>query len=343
MNKRRWIAVVIAAGLFICSGVFTLLTTRDTTEDTSSLQGLNALFYGSNTIAETPVVSGDAEQRIVRLTLEGTIANTSSGGLFTSETYDHQLFLEELRMIQQDPTISGILFEVNTPGGGVYESAEIARELAKIKEQGIPMYVSMKNMAASGGYYISAGADKIFATEETVTGSIGVIMSGINYAGLFEKLGIEDSTYKSGALKDAGSASREVTEADKEVLQTFVDNAYGRFVAIVAEGRGMTEEAVRQIADGRIYDGQQALEVGLVDEIGFPEDALAAMQQDLNLEHAEIFTYDVDNTGFAATWLGSKLAEFQGLQASNTDRILEVVESLGTSDAPKPLYYYGGE
>ena len=233
--------------------------------------------------------------------------------------------------------------EVNTPGGGVYESAEIARELAKIKELGIPMYVSMKNMAASGGYYISAGADKIFATDETITGSIGVIMSGLNYAGLFEKLGIEDNTYKSGALKDVGSSTREPTEADKEVLQTYVDNAYGRFVKIVAEGRGMTEEAVRKIADGRIYDGQQAVSVGLVDEIGFPEDTLAAMQADLGLEDAEIFSYDVSSTGFASTWLGSSLAELQGLKESNTERVIQLMESLGTSDAPKPLYYYGGE
>ena len=343
MNKRRWIAAAIAAGLFICSGVFSVIINRPEQEETQTLQGLNALFYGSNAIEETTLVAGDQDNRIVRLSLEGTIASRSSGGLFTTESYDHQRFLEELRMIQGDPTIGGILMEVNTPGGGVYESAEIARELAKIKELGIPMYVSMKNMAASGGYYISAGADKIFATDETITGSIGVIMSGLNYAGLFEKLGIEDNTYKSGALKDVGSSTREPTEADKEVLQTYVDNAYGRFVKIVAEGRGMTEEAVRKIADGRIYDGQQAVSVGLVDEIGFPEDTLAAMQAELGLEDAEIFSYDVSSTGFASTWLGSSLAELQGLKESNTERVIQLMESLGTSDAPKPLYYYGGE
>lgn len=232
---------------------------------------------------------------------------------------------------------------MNSPGGGVYESAEIAREMKKIKEIGIPVYVSMKNTAASGGYYVSAGADKIFATDETVTGSIGVIMSGLNYSGLLDKLGIEDSTYKSGALKDMGSSTRAATDEDKKVLQTYVDNAYGRFVSIVADGRGMSEEAVRKIADGRIYDGQQAVENGLVDEIGFPEDAFAALEADQGLEDAEIFEYGVGSTGFASTWLGSKLAEFQGLKASESSRLLQVVESLGTMDAPKPLYYYGGE
>ena len=213
----------------------------------SSLDGLNALLYGSNELEEHQIAAGDSNNRILRLTLEGTIANTSGGGLFSTEGYDHQLFLEELRAAQEDPTIKGILFEVNSPGGGVYESAEITREMKKIKEIGIPVYVSMKNTAASGGYYVSAGADKIFATDETVTGSIGVIMSGLNYSGLLDKLGIEDSTYKSGDLKDMGSSTRAATDEDKKVLQTYVDNAYGRFVSIVAEGRGMSEEAVRKL------------------------------------------------------------------------------------------------
>lgn len=341
MNKRRWVAVAIAIGLFACSGVFALMAPPANEE--SSLDGLNALLYGSNELEEHQIAAGDSNNRILRLTLEGTIANTSGGGLFSTEGYDHQLFLEELRAAQEDPTIKGILFEVNSPGGGVYESAEITREMKKIKEIGIPVYVSMKNTAASGGYYVSAGADKIFATDETVTGSIGVIMSGLNYSGLLDKLGIEDSTYKSGDLKDMGSSTRAATDEDKKVLQTYVDNAYGRFVSIVAEGRGMSEEAVRKIADGRIYDGQQAVENGLVDEIGFPEDAFAALEADQGLEDAEIFEYGVGSTGFASTWLGSKLAEFQGLKASESSRLLQVVESLGTMDAPKPLYYYGGE
>jgi protease-4 len=341
MTKRRWIAVIIAAGLFICSGVFSLLAPAPAEEETS-LDGLNALLYGSNELQERTLMTGDTSERILRLSLDGTIMD-SSDGLFSTETYDHQLFLEELRAAQEDPTIKGILFEVNSPGGGVYESAEIAREMKKIKEIGIPVYVSMKNTAASGGYYISAGADKIFATEETVTGSIGVIMSGLNYSGLLDKLGIEDSTYKSGALKDMGSSTRPATDEDKKVLQTYVDNAYSRFVSIVAQGRGMSEDAVRKIADGRIYDGQQAVENGLVDAIGFPEDALAELQADQNLEDAEIFEYGIGSTGFASTWLGAKLAEFQGLKATESSRLLQVVESLGTADAPQPLYYYGGE
>ena len=232
---------------------------------------------------------------------------------------------------------------MNSPGGGVYESAEIVKKMAAIKEAGIPVYVSMKQMAASGGYYISAAADKIFASEETVTGSIGVIMSGTNYAGLFEKLGIEDTTVKSGALKDIGSSTREPTEADKEVLQAYVDSAFGRFVKVVAKGRQMPEETVRKLADGRIYDGAQAKENGLVDEIGFPEDALAALKTEQDLSQAQVVSYQVSSTGFASSWLGVKLAEAQGLKLSESSRLVNLVESLGTPESPKPLYYYGGE
>lgn len=342
MNKRRWVAVAIAVGLFVVSAAFSMMGPSKA-EQEQTLQGINALLYGSNELTEVVEESGNTDERIVKLSLNGTIADSGQSGMFSTETYNHQDFLSQLQAIQEDSSIKGVLLEVNTPGGGVYESAEIAKELQKIKDLKIPYYVSMKNMAASGGYYISAGADKIFATDETLTGSIGVIMSGINYTGLFEKLGIEDQTYKSGALKDMGSAQRKPTEEDNKVMQSFVDSAYGRFVNIVAKGRHMSEEQVRKLADGRIYDGAQAKENGLVDEIGFPEDALAQLKKDQKLQNAEVFSYESAKTGFASSWLGSKIAEFQGLKMSDTNRVLSLLESIGTAEAPKPLYYYGGE
>lgn len=340
MNQRRWVALAIAVGLLLFSGITQRVNNQAQEEQ---LMGINELLYGSNDLEKTVVEEGNSNQQILKLSVEGTIADSGSSSLFSNDTYDHQLFLEELEAAASDPEIKGILLEVNSPGGGVYESAEIAKKMAAIKEAGIPVYVSMKQMAASGGYYISAAADKIFASEETVTGSIGVIMSGTNYAGLFEKLGIEDTTVKSGALKDIGSSTREPTEADKEVLQAYVDSAFGRFVKVVAKGREMPEETVRKLADGRIYDGAQAKENGLVDEIGFPEDALAALKTEQDLSQAQVVSYQVSSTGFASSWLGVKLAEAQGLKLSESSRLVNLVESLGTPESPKPLYYYGGE
>lgn len=342
MNKRRWAAVVIALALLIFS---TVVTFKDKGEenDADSLKGINALLFGSEDLTETVVEEGDKDQRIAELKVEGTIQDTGESSIFSDEEYNHQFFMKQLKAIQHDSSIDGVLLTVNSPGGGVYESAEIAKEIRKIQAKKIPVYVAMKTMAASGGYYISASADKIFATNETMTGSIGVIMSSLNYADLLKKLGVSDQTYKSGALKDMGSATRKPTKEDEKVLQDFVDSSYNRFVKVVSSGRKMSPTDVLKIADGRIYDGQQAKKNGLVDTIGFPEDALKALQKDKNLSDAEVFQYDTISTGFGNSWLGSKVAELQGLKPSAQSHLTQVLEKIGTPEAPRPMYYYGGE
>lgn len=341
MNKKRWIAVLIAAGLLVVSLVSSSLTQP---QEEVQMGNINSWLYGDDEMSPVVLEEGSGMGRIAKLSVDGAIASGGSSGLFTTESYNHEDFLKQIEAIEADERVSGILLEVNSPGGGVYESAEIANLLNEVRaERDLPMYVSMKNMAASGGYYISAQADKIFATEETVTGSIGVIMSGLNYSGLLEKIGVEDTTVKSGALKDMGSATRPETEQDHAVLQAYIDNAYNRFVKVVSEGRNKSEDEVKKVADGRIYDGVQAKEAGLVDEIGYPTDALAAMRKDLDLQDAELVEYSTSSTGFGNTWFGAKLAELQGLQASETSQILSLLESLGTAESPRAMYLYGGE
>lgn len=343
MNKRRWAAVIIALALFVFSTIMVIKDKEATDESSSSLTGINALLFGSGELEESVSQEGDEDERIVELTVDGTIQDTGESSIFSDESYNHQFFMEQLKAVQHDSSIAGVLLTVNSPGGGVYESAEIAKEIRKIQAKKIPVYVSMKNMAASGGYYISASADKIFATDETMTGSIGVIMSSLNYADLFKKLGISDQTYKSGALKDMGSASRKPTKEDEKVLQEFIDSSYNRFVKIVSSGRDMNEAQVKKIADGRIYDGQQAKKNGLIDQLGFPEDALKALEKDHNLSNAQVFQYDKLTSGFGSTWLGSKIAEIKGVKPTEQTRLLQLVEKIGTPQAPKPMYYYGGE
>lgn len=341
MNKKRWIAVLIAAGLLVVSLVSSSLTQP---QEEVQMGNINSWLYGDDEMSPVVLEEGSGMGRIAKLSVDGAIASGGSSGLFATESYNHEDFLKQIEAIEADERVSGILLEVNSPGGGVYESAEIANLLNEVRtERDLPMYVSMKNMAASGGYYISAQADKIFATKETVTGSIGVIMSGLNYSGLLEKIGVEDTTVKSGALKDMGSATRPETEQDHAVLQAYIDNAYNRFVKVVSEGRNKSEDEVKKVADGRIYDGVQAKEAGLVDEIGYPTDALAAMREDLDLQDAELVEYSTSSTGFGNTWFGAKLAELQGLQASETSQILSLLESLGTAESPRAMYLYGGE
>ncbi|MEO1770883.1 signal peptide peptidase SppA [Candidatus Enterococcus ferrettii] len=340
MNKRRWAAVGIAFFLLIFSAITSSVTRiRETKE---SMGQINELLYGNGEPQEIVVEQGNSTQKIAKLTIEGTILNTGPSSIFSSTGYNHEAFMQQLELVKNDPTVQGVLLVVNTPGGAVYETAEITKELKKIEEE-IPVYVSMENQAASGGYYVSANAEKIFASEDTVTGSIGVIMSNTNYSGLMEKLGITDATVKSGALKDIGSSSRPQTEQDREVLQSYIDSSYGRFVKVVAEGRDMKEERVKELADGRIYDGAQALDNGLIDAIGYPEDAMEALKADKGLSDAQVIEYSEGNTDFINSWLGNQMAEIQNLKPTQEQQIANIIEQVGTPQSPKAMYLYGGE
>ncbi|MDU5334787.1 signal peptide peptidase SppA [Enterococcus sp.] len=342
MNKRRWVAVVIAVVLLIFSVISSTISRKN--ERSKELSQVNELLYGTDEPQEKTEEAGSSTEKIAKLVVEGTIVDDGTSGLFSTDSYNHSSFMKQLAKIKNDSTIKGILLEINSPGGSVYETAEVTRALKEIqKDKKIPIYASMESQAASGGYYIAANSDRIFATEDTMTGSIGVIMSSMNYSGLMEKLGITDATIKSGALKDIGSSSRPQTKEDKEVLQAFVDSMYGRFVKVVAEGRDMDEAAVRKLADGRIYDGAQALQNGLVDDIGFPDQALQALRKDKGLSDAKVISYTSGSTNFMNTWFGNSLAELQGIKPSQEELVRNIVESVGTPQAPKAMYLYGGE
>ncbi|WP_413487788.1 signal peptide peptidase SppA [Carnobacterium divergens] len=345
MNKKRWIAVVSATILFVASIVATgvMEISKKNASSTNSINELSSMFGGTDPLSENVIESGKANQRIVLLTIEGTILSNGASGLFNTASYDHQLFMNELQSIEADDSIKGIILSVNSPGGGTYESAQIKDKLVEIKEKTKkPLYVSMKNTAASGGYYVSANAEKIFATDETLTGSIGVIMSGSNYSGLFEKLGISDTTIKSGEFKDIGSASRPMTEGDRAILQQMIDDSYSRFVNVVATGRHMDESRVRELADGRIYDGAQAKAAGLVDEIGYQEDVIKAMRKDYNLKDAELFEYQAASPSLSSLFT-SKASQLIAPKSSVVSELDGMMSKFGTINSPKMMYLYGGE
>lgn len=345
MNAKRWSAIGVALSIFIFSLFFSnyftyIVQEQETTESASdSLLGL----LGTTTLEESLLKAGDSSKRIVVLSVEGTILAGQSSSLTGDTGYDHDGFLQQLEQVLVDDTIKGIVLSVNSPGGGTYESAQIKDKLIEIQETTEkPIYVSMGSMAASGGYYISAPAEKIFASEETLTGSIGVIMSGTNITELFEKIGIDDTTIKSGEFKDIGSTTREMTEEDAAILQTMVNTSFDRFVDVIVKGRGMDEEVVRSIADGRIYDGAQAVELGLVDEIGYQEDALEAIQKDYKLEDAEIFSYQTPSLSFASLFSAKVNSLFQTSETMESE-LGKLMSAIGTPDSPKMMYYYGGE
>ncbi len=186
---------------------------------------------------------------------------------------DSQETVKQLNDFRKDDKVKAVVLRIDSPGGVVGPSQEIYAEVKKLSS-GKKVVVSMGSLAASGGYYIASPASVIMANPGTITGSIGVLMKLSNFEGLMGKIGMKAYTLKTGKYKDAGSPLRTMTEQDKAMLQGVIDNAHSQFVRAVAEGRGLPVEDVRRIADGRIFTGEQALGLKLIDKIGTLQDAV---------------------------------------------------------------------
>jgi protease-4 len=191
----------------------------------------------------------------------------------TGVIIDSSDVIKELKDHAKDSSIKAIIIRVNSPGGAVAPSQEIYNEIIKIKEKK-KVIVSMGAIAASGGYYIAAPADRIVANAGTLTGSIGVIMELPNVSGLMDKIGIKTQVIKSGKHKDIASVFKTLTPEEKKILQTVLDDVHDQFIRAVADSRGMTFEETKKLADGRIFTGRMAKEIGLIDELGGLEDAI---------------------------------------------------------------------
>ncbi len=182
--------------------------------------------------------------------------------------------VEQLVEFARDDSIKAIIVRIDSPGGGVAAAQEIHREVVRARAKK-KVVASLGGVAASGGYYIAVGADRIVANPGTTTGSIGVIVEMGNIEELLDKIGVRFFSLKSGRFKDAGSPARPLTDEDRAMIQAVIDDMHGQFVAAVAEGRNLAPDKVRAIADGRILSGRQALDLGLVDELGNFRDAVA--------------------------------------------------------------------
>ncbi|RKQ20036.1 signal peptide peptidase SppA [Ureibacillus endophyticus] len=334
MNMKRWLALGAAVVLLVFSiGLNTVMALFKT----DFFSNFDSLMSTEQEVSEIVLEPGDFNKRIALLSVDGTIQDVGSSTPWTTVEYDHQNFLAQLEAILNDDSVQAVVLAVDSPGGGVIESAEIHKKLLEIKEKReIPIYVSMGSMAASGGYYISAPADKIYAHRETLTGSIGVIMQSYNFSELADKVGIKFETIKSGAHKDMFGGTRPTTEEEKAMLQEMINDSYEVFVDVVEQGRGMTEAQVKKVADGRVLGGSQALKAGLVDELGGLEDAIASLRADYGLEDAELFEYE---TGFGdfTSLLGMKISSFFG--PSPEERML--TKLMSCYDAPRMMYLYG--
>lgn len=191
------------------------------------------------------------------------------------EILDSEDIVRQIRKYKDDDLIKGLVLRVDSPGGGVAASQEIYDELLKFKEENKIIVVSMGSVAASGGYYVSCSADSIVANPGTITGSIGVVLSYPVIQQLMDKVGLKMETIKSGKLKDVGNFAREVTPEDRQMLQALIDDTYIQFISVVAKSRGLECDSVRKIADGSVFTGHQAMQIGLVDKMGTLQDAIS--------------------------------------------------------------------
>ena len=255
MDKRAAVVLgVIFGGLFLVLFGFMLL----------AYSAVKGTATGVSLETETTVGA-----RIGIVEAKGTIGDAAPAGV------DSDKVVKLLKKYEKDDDVKAIVLRVDSPGGAVAPSQEIHDAIKRIKARK-KVVVSMAGLAASGGYYISAPADRIFAEPGTLTGSIGVIFMHFNVRGLLEWAKVEETTLKSGKYKDTLSPFRPIHETDREEIQSISDDVYAQFVQAVAQGRGLPEARVREIAEGRIYTGKRAKELKLVDELGGLDDAIAA-------------------------------------------------------------------
>jgi protease-4 len=276
MMLRRWFPLLVLATLPGCVHL-----------DLGSLGGRGELVE--------EVVFGEKGPKILMLEIDGIISGEEQGsafGLGVEESLVARV-RSQLDLAAEDDDIRAVLVRINSPGGTVTASDIIHRELLEFKKsRSVPVVAQLMGLAASGGYYVAMAADRVLAHPTTVTGSIGVIFSGLNLTGLLEKVGVENQTLTSGAFKDTGSALRPMRDDERAQLQSVLDDFQARFRGVVDAGRpGLDAEAVARLADGRIFSAEQALAAGLVDGIAYLPEAVKEVERRAGLEASRVVVY----------------------------------------------------
>jgi protease-4 len=277
---RRWIVCLL---VFMTTGCFNGLLIKPA--------------YVDGPLDETLIEDAHhltCRNKIAIIDVEGMILNTRSSSLLgASGENPVSLFRERLDAAAEDPHVKAVVLRINSPGGAVTASDIMYQELNHFRaDTGKPVVACMMDVAASGAFYLAMACDRVYAHPSTVTGSIGVIMSLYNASGLFSKLGVSSDPIKSGPNKDIGNPGRPMTPEERAILQGMVNSFYDQFVHVVADGRHLAEKEVRALADGRVYTGLDAKKAGLVDEIGYLEDAVQTAMALANIKDARIIGYD---------------------------------------------------
>ena len=290
---------------------------------------------------EEEVVEGKGEAKILLMDISGFLTDEApSNGLGLGPSPARVPMLvrirEELKKAAKDRHVRALVLRINTPGGTVTASDIIYREVMLFREETkVPVVAALMDVAASGGYYIALAADRIVAHPTSVTGSIGTIMVTANVEGLLGKVGVATSTFKSAEHKDMGSPFRTLTPDERAIFQSVIDELQRQFVAKVVERRRLPQETARGLADGRIYTAPQALDLRLIDAIGYMPDALAAARSAIGVDEAKVIVYKRPRE-YQATYYAQTRTEARAL-----DTTVERLATLaGTGTGPRFLYLW---
>lgn len=281
---------------------------------------------------EEEYVTGEGQDKIAVIPVEGLISPTDSGVAGTVPTTTPEGMLDALRQAREDDSVEAVILEINSPGGGVTASDQMYEDILDFKENSDkPVLASMGTTAASGGYYIATAADEILAQSTTLTGSLGVILQLPNFTGTADKIGFKQNIIKSGEFKDMGSSFRDITPREREIFESIVDENYDEFVQVIVEGRDLPEQRVRELADGRIYSGKQARNLDLVDGLGDLEAAARNARELAGVDQATVVRY-VQTPGFGEL-LRARLTPQE-------PEAVRIMKAAGVNLSAEPQYLY---
>lgn len=328
MKTKQIVGMIVAALLFVGGCAAGVIANRLPAPPVPEMTGelANSLLSNTGYKLSGPPMG----ENIAVIDVTGTIVDVGSSSIFSTLVYDHQRTLDTIDQLIDSSSNKGLLLFVNSPGGGVYESDELYLKLMEYHElTGRPIWTYMGAQATSGGYYIAMASEKICANRNTWTGSIGVIMSFSNYKELMDKVGIKTLLFTSGPNKAMGNPDIDVTDEQREIFQSLVDESYDQFLDIISKGRDIPTATLRPIADGRIYTAKQALELNLIDSIQTYDETVDQFNESLG-GGLEIYIP-------SPTSIYSALG-LSGKAQSRTD--LEVLdEYLKTEGSGVPMYY----
>ena len=313
-------ALIIIGAVILCMVLLATSCTKTIDKMTDRLD--SSLLSGT---IDNSVSTDFGHDYIGTIYIEGTISEDADG------TYNHQYLLNAIDAMIADDENKGMILYVDTPGGSVFASDELYFKIKEYQEKTErPVYASMQSMAASGGYYISAPCDKIIANRNCWTGSIGVTLGTMyDISELLDNLGIKTNTITSGANKAMGSNVEPMTSEQRAIFQSMVDEAYEQFVGIVAEGRDMKISKVKKLADGRIYTAKQALDNGLIDQIGTFEEAAADMKKTYALGDCAVESFTAPVTSDWTSLLGQAAGAASGKNSLSAEAIEQLLDLNG--------------